>query len=166
VTPPFKPVVESDESTANFDPEFTSADISDFGAGQDMDLDDNDPSGDWVSKSVTGSMHMPNGPLGSERPGKNIDIKSRRQRRDVAGSPPLTKSMQENFRGFTYSGEGESLNAHSLARYGQEVGEEAVEDEDVQEPTTEDEAADSDSFAGRYSRRKGLTTYFDDEMHM
>src|SRR5882762_9326698 len=44
VTPPFKPVVESDESTANFDPEFTSADISDFGAGHDMDLDDNDPS--------------------------------------------------------------------------------------------------------------------------
>ena len=38
VTPPFIPVVESDESVANFDPEFTSADLSE--AGIDMFDDD------------------------------------------------------------------------------------------------------------------------------
>ena len=65
VTPPFIPVVESDESTANFDPEFTSADISDAGVGQ---FDDDDPSEDWLSQSLNSSlmMHTPNGPLGSD----------------------------------------------------------------------------------------------------
>lgn len=97
VTPPFKPVVESDESTNNFDPEFTSADIRDVGvagllgimsgdededAGEEGDgeedgeeedgewLDEDDPSEDWVSQSVGAlreAMHTPNGPLGSER---------------------------------------------------------------------------------------------------
>ena len=31
VTPPIIPVVESDESTANFDPEFTTADVREAG---------------------------------------------------------------------------------------------------------------------------------------
>ncbi|KAH9049143.1 Pkinase-domain-containing protein [Lactarius hengduanensis] len=44
VTPPFKPVVESDESTANFDPEFTSADISQIGLAGELNLDGDDPS--------------------------------------------------------------------------------------------------------------------------
>ncbi|KAG6880075.1 hypothetical protein C0992_006887 [Termitomyces sp. T32_za158] len=70
VTPPFKPVVESDESTNNFDPEFTSADIRNVGIA-DMVLDEDDPSGNWVSQSIgTGLVHTPNGPLGSEREGK------------------------------------------------------------------------------------------------
>ncbi|KAG5654477.1 hypothetical protein H0H81_001976 [Sphagnurus paluster] len=72
VTPPFKPVVESDESTNNFDPEFTSADIRDVGLA-DMVLDEEDPSENWVSQSIgnTGMVHTPNGPLGSERDAPN-----------------------------------------------------------------------------------------------
>ncbi|KAI0053026.1 Pkinase-domain-containing protein [Auriscalpium vulgare] len=169
VTPPFKPVVESDESTANFDPEFTSADVADA-AGFEIDLDDNDPSGDWTSQSVTnGSMY--HGPLGSDRPlsrspTQGISIKPKRRGRDPAGSPPLTNSVQENFRGFTYSGEAESLIARAVGRLGEHSSEEeAVDDEDDQEPTTEDEAEDDAHPAGRYSRRKGYLDDFDEDMH-
>ncbi|KAH9179804.1 Pkinase-domain-containing protein [Lactarius sanguifluus] len=44
VTPPFKPVVESDESSANFEPEFTSADISQIGLAGELNLDGDDSS--------------------------------------------------------------------------------------------------------------------------
>ncbi|KJA24514.1 hypothetical protein HYPSUDRAFT_122251, partial [Hypholoma sublateritium FD-334 SS-4] len=74
VTPPFKPVVESDESTNNFDPEFTSADLREVGGADMMDLDgaladDDDPSAAWVAQSLGAALpaHTPNGPLGSER---------------------------------------------------------------------------------------------------
>ena len=42
VTPPFKPNVESDESTANFDPEFTTADLNGAGLTGVIPLDDNE----------------------------------------------------------------------------------------------------------------------------
>ncbi|KAH9062799.1 Pkinase-domain-containing protein [Lactarius vividus] len=54
VTPPFKPVVESDESTANFDPEFTSADISQIGLADELNLDGDYPSV-WHRVSETGA---------------------------------------------------------------------------------------------------------------
>ncbi|PPQ74733.1 hypothetical protein CVT24_003861 [Panaeolus cyanescens] len=144
VTPPFKPVVESDESTNNFDPEFTSADIRDVGAGLGVEfpgdelMDEDDPSEDWVARSMgVVTAHQPNGPLGSERlvsPGmgsvkggvlspitngtshgtkpvatrpQGIEIKRPKARLEIAGTP-LTSSVQENFRGFTYHG-GESV---------------------------------------------------------
>ncbi|KAA1466307.1 kinase-like protein [Dentipellis sp. KUC8613] len=173
VPPPFKPVVESDESTANFDPEFTSADISEIGFNE-MHLDDDDPSGDWTSQSVNGTWYTPNGPLGSDRsppphqpqaPSQGISIK-KRQGRDPAGSPPLTNSVQENFRGFTFSGEGESLIAQAVGRLGsKDDTEEALEDEELQQPTTEDEAEDDATPAGRYSRRN-FVNGFDDDMNM
>ncbi|KAI0081670.1 kinase-like protein [Panus rudis PR-1116 ss-1] len=147
VTPPFKPVVESDESVANFDPEFTTADVRETGP-DDIDLDDEDPSEDWValSQSYLASSHTPNGPLGSDRPPlslppplsqpslqpqlqsqsqsqqqqsqqqqqqqtgttttqpRSIEVPQRRKKKDVVGTP-LTNSVQENFRGFTYHGE-------------------------------------------------------------
>lgn len=68
MTPPFIPVVESDESTAYFDPEFTSADVNADAAVGGV-FDDEDPSENWViSASFTSSsvLHMPNGPLGSD----------------------------------------------------------------------------------------------------
>src|SRR5688572_10897683 len=55
LTPPFKPVVESDESTANFDPEFTSADIRDL-TMSDSDLDEEDPSENWTSPSINNGL--------------------------------------------------------------------------------------------------------------
>ncbi|KDQ64630.1 hypothetical protein JAAARDRAFT_118764 [Jaapia argillacea MUCL 33604] len=165
VTPPFKPVVESDESTANFDPEFTSADLRDMGLGADMHLDDADPSEDWVSQSLTAasSLHTPLGPLGSDR-GVGIQINKGR-RKDLAGSP-LTSSVQENFRGFTY--EGESLAPELVGILGDRYDDDddAVDDDEIAEPTTEDEADDFDHAAGRYAKARRRNGDLDDDMDM
>ena len=162
-------MVESDESTANFDPEFTSADIRDVGL-EEMDLDEEDPSEDWVSQSIGSvAVHTYNGPLGSDRDRSNpvtpvngasggIQIRQKRPKRDLVGSP-LTSSVQENFRGFTYSG-GESLviPPEILKSREDNGGEEAVDDEEVQEVTTDDECEDTRMPAGRYAnaRRNGV----------
>jgi hypothetical protein len=202
VTPPFKPVVESDESTANFDSEFTSADIREIGLAG-MDLDEEDPSEDWVSQSITGSgfIHTPNGPLGSDNPreaklsprgplspvlysspmtyngngplgsaGRPLGIQIKSMKKKDPLESPLTNSVQEKFRGFTYSG-GESMIAPpgvmKKALLSDEV---AVDDEEVSEVTTEDEFDDTEKSAGRYAnaRRKGVTFSMldDDETHV
>jgi len=167
VTPPFKPVVESDESTSNFDPEFTSADISHVGLANELSLDENDPSEDWVSQSVSGApQHTPLGPLGSDRPQLSttpgIQIQQKRRGRDLASSPPLTSSVQANFRGFTYSGEPESFFTRVVNRLTEKEGREgAVADEEVTYPTTDDEARDGSTHAGRYSKRHGYLDDFD-----
>lgn len=78
----------------------------------------------------------------------------------MAGTP-LTNSVQENFKGFTYSG-GESVVvppgvlAQQAAQKQKE--DEAVDDEEEPEVTTEDEVEDTKMSAGRYAnlRRKGL----------
>lgn len=180
MTPPFKPVVESDESTANFDPEFTSADVREVGFDA-MDLDDEDPSEDWVSQSIGGPglAHTPNGPLGSDKTtpatplgalsplgpppasiskSQGIQISSKKKKKEAAGSP-LTKSIQEEFRGFTYSGGDESvITPGVMSQRGRGGDEQVVDDEEVQEPTTEDEYED-ELAVGRYAnarRRNGL----------
>jgi serine/threonine protein kinase len=184
VTPPFKPVVESDESTANFDPEFTSADVREVGFDA-MDLDEEDPSEDWVSRSIgnSGFLHTPNGPLGSDKNGltplttslnplsplsplgpaptsmsksQGIRIAAKKKKKGAAGSP-LTNSVQENFRGFTYSG-GESLVTPTgiVGKTGRGGSEEVVDDEEIAQPTTEDEY-EGENAVGRYAneRRRG-----------
>lgn len=185
----------------------------------EMDLDEEDPSEDWVSQSIgtTGFMpHTPNGPLGSENymgksgtpspvgplspalsmtampvpaPSTNghgrgsangrgpsgsgsaghsqgIQIKKpKKKTKDIAGSP-LTNSVQENFRGFTYSG-GESVIAPvGMIGKKKDEDEESMADEEAPEVTTEDEIEDPGKSMGRYanSRRKGLAfTGLDDE---
>ena len=167
-------MVESDESVANFDPEFTSADMRDIGL-HDIDLDEEDPSADWVaiSSSVTAPTHMPNGPLGSDRPGpaaaapaRGIEIaKAKKDKPDV---PPLTNSVQEKFRGFTYHGESVVVPPAGLLAQEAQAGPEAAVDEETYPDT--DEEVDSDSPAGRYarSRRRGGDEFegFDDEMNV
>lgn len=164
VTPPFKPAVESDESTANFDPEFTTADLREFGVEveENHSPDERDPSDHWtLTVSPVQTHHTPNGPLGSDRLGpsngtnglgQSIQIRKPKQQH-VVGSP-LTNSVQENFRGFTYSG-GESFVAP--AGFSREEDEEVVDEDEANEPTTEDEYED-ERFVGRYSdlRRRGI----------
>jgi len=169
VTPPFKPVVESDESTSNFDPEFTSADISHIGLVGELNLDDDDPSEDWVSQSVSGGpQHTPHGPLGSDRPPLSttpgIEIKPKRRGGDLASSPPLTSSVQENFRGFTYSGESESFITRVVNRLAEKDGRKG--DEEEKYPTTDDETLDMRAHAGRYSKRGGYLDDFDEDMNL
>ena len=169
MTPPFKPAVESDESVANFDPEFTTADVRDAGPADimDLDLDEEDPSEDWValSQSLTNStMHTPLGPLGSDKPAapKGIEIAKSKKKRDEA--PPLTNSVQENFRGFTYHGESIVAPPSGILAAKEPEPEEAVDEGTY--PSTDDDL-DSDSPAGRYARRKGdAFDGFDDDMNL
>jgi len=154
VTPPFIPVVESDESTAYFDPEFTSADVNADSAVGGV-IDEEDPSEDWVMSAsfTSGSvLHMPNGPLGSDvhvptlhavkgaqaaglhapvappvhhrvhspnQPQQNgneqpqrpqhapiqINTKKGAGRGRAAQGSPISSSVQEKFRGFSFTGE-------------------------------------------------------------
>ena len=63
ITPPFKPIVESDESTNNFDPEFTEAGAAvgldgfeELFGKKEEDLDEDDPSEKWVERSMVGGL--------------------------------------------------------------------------------------------------------------
>ena len=185
VTPPFKPVVESDESTNNFDPEFTGTDLSDYV------LDEDDPSEDWVMGSYSGSgFHTPNGPLGSDKGSRSnsssslgslyggfgglsmtggggasaggtesgVDIKGsanngKVKRPKKEKGSPLTNSVQENFRGFSYSGGESVMDDLEFGR-----GHHGKSDDEGPEPTSEEEYTDFSRSAGRYARgkRKGL----------
>lgn len=160
-TPPFKPVVESDESVDNFDPEFTTADVRD--AGPDELFDDADPSEDWVAFSQSQpTLHTPNGPLGSDRQpvlqpvanghgptAKGIDIVAKKKKKRDAAEEPLTNSMQENFRGFTYSGE--SVIPAGAAGILKEEAEEVVDDEGFVPGFDVD---DEEGLVGRYAHRR------------
>jgi hypothetical protein len=118
VTPPFKPSVESDESTANFDPEFTSADLRDVGVDywdEDEAMLVDSQSGQRLYNGPAGSQRMssigavaPEGaidvltPIGSYQPPATAPtaVKQVRKRRS---SSPISRSLQENFRGFSYT---------------------------------------------------------------
>jgi protein-serine/threonine kinase len=105
VTPPFKPVVESDESVANFDPLFTSSDLKDVPFDWTRG-DDQHAGGQGVGHSYNG----PGGGIPTDRngvpvqSGEGMNIKPNRPPVHPMGTP-LTSSVQENFRGFTYTGE-------------------------------------------------------------
>ena len=194
--------VESDESTACFDPEFTSTDLRDVGID---DFDEDDPSEEWLAQSFSGNyLHTPNGPLGSdnrdlqsssqnnsalnspsilgmtngngtnggsgsssksgstangsekpERPGLEINT-GRKKRAEPQGSP-ISNSVQENFRGFSFSGES-FIEGRMMMREGEEEGEEDALDE--RDPSTEDDFED-DRPAGRVSGRRNGDAFAD-----
>lgn len=155
VTPPFVPNVESDESTANFDPEFTSADLGE--AGIDTFIDEDDPSEEWVSRSIHDTvMHTPNGPLGSdmrEQQARAIQITRSRKHLAPQGSP-ISNSVQENFRGFSFMGE--SLMGNAAGRLTQRDNDEDALDDEGHDPSTEDEYEDDQRPAGRFGRGRGM----------
>jgi hypothetical protein len=105
VTPPFKPIVDSDESVANFDPEFTNSSLQEAGAPRD---DDEYSSSRVESGSVAKHSYVgPGGSLNSAGAKAGGVAINQQQRPPLAGGSgsPLTSSLQENFRGFTYTGE-------------------------------------------------------------
>jgi hypothetical protein len=114
ITPPFKPVVESDESVANFDPLFTSSDLRDipfeWGAG-DIGGSGGGGGGGGATSSSGHSYNGPGGGMSASGGSKttsgagSMAIKPTRPPLAPAGGSPLTSSIQENFRGFTYTGE-------------------------------------------------------------
>jgi hypothetical protein len=118
VTPPFKPSVESDESTANFDPEFTSADLREVGVGywdDDEVMMVDGSSGQRLYNGPAGSERMmsigasaPEGaidlltPIGSFQPPTTQPamVKATKKKRS---SSPISRSLQDEFRGFSYT---------------------------------------------------------------
>ena len=98
ITPPFKPIVDSDESVANFDPEFTNSTLADAG----VDEEEINPGSSSRHNYLGPGMSM------SESQGQNKAVnisKAKRPGMHGENDSPLTESVQENFRGFTYTGE-------------------------------------------------------------
>lgn len=100
VAVPFKPFVDSDESTSNFDPEFTEADVLKEAPVDSTGYFDDDLSGAWLDH-----------PSGQYTPGAG-----------GAGAGPvpihpskvrtgLDEASQDAFRGFSYSGD---VDLHDL----------------------------------------------------
>ena len=158
-------------------------------------MDEDDPSAQWVERSIRHvgvGHHMPNGPLGCDRPNtvngvgtphpytngtktKSIDIKPRGKRKDDddwtskyggkekggRAESPLTRSVQENFRGFTYHG-GESVvgTMHTAMREREalkkkeQAKNEKEEDEEASRSSEDTEKyVDPEISVGRYSQR-------------
>ncbi|GAA5940927.1 uncharacterized protein JCM15063_000922 [Sporobolomyces koalae] len=108
IPPPFKPYVDSDESVANFDPEFTEANLFDE-APHDVNFDESDPSPTWLDRASE---------LGKSQAEKASPMEIRNKTRSARPAvQPLTNSVQENFRGFTFSGEGESMIHHAAGSF-------------------------------------------------
>ncbi|WWC71066.1 uncharacterized protein I206_105019 [Kwoniella pini CBS 10737] len=140
ITPPFKPIVDSDESVANFDPEFTNSSLIEAGI---IPWEENESTQQPPGKhsylgpggSLSSASHMNNA-----APGMAIN-KTQRPPLPGASGSPLTSSVQENFRGFTYTGE--SLMPQSMLAEQQMDSdsdpENAVDDEDDEEDDDEDE---------------------------
>ena len=94
VPPPFKPYVDSDESVANFDPEFTEANLLEE-APHDVTFDETDPSPSWLDKASE---------LGRSQVEKASPMEIRDKTRSTRpAAQPLTNSVQENFREFSLS---------------------------------------------------------------
>jgi len=132
ITPPFKPIVDSDESVANFDPEFTNSTLADAG----VDEEEINPGSSSRHNYLGPGMSM------SESQGQNKAMnisKAKRPGMPGENDSPLTESVQENFRGFTYTGE--SVMPHSmLADYPMD----AEHDEDDEHAVDDDEDDDGD----------------------
>ena len=170
VAPPFKPDVESDESTANFDPEFTSADLREAGVDN---FDEDDPSDAWVTNGVGSTVRTYHGPAGSEKhvvpgvgaPEGAIDYVDTLQAaqgtapaptpahastaaataaapvaaRPVSSKPPkrpstpISRSVQDNFKGFSYNAE--SVDEFAGGFFAQRAREDAERERREQERT-------------------------------
>lgn len=90
----------------------------------------------------------------TQRPGMEIKGNPKAKKGTSHGSP-LTKSVQENFRGFTYSGESMVAAAAGVLGEDHELSDEEDEDEPGEAGT--DSEWEDESPAGRYSGRSKKT---------
>lgn len=97
LTPPFKPSVESDESVANFDPEFTETDLKQMAFIPGFDGDVN-----GAEKALKNGDLLGEGANGDGKKTGALDINGRPIEDDEEDE--LTRSIQDKFRGFSYSG--------------------------------------------------------------
>ncbi|WVR06620.1 hypothetical protein IAU60_003652 [Kwoniella sp. DSM 27419] len=152
ITPPFKPIVDSDESVANFDPEFTNSSLLDAGI---VPWDEEDPVQQPGKHSYLGPGGSLSNPSHMANAGMAINKTQRPPLATAAGSP-LTSSVQENFRGFTYTGE--SLMPTSMLAEQQmdsdSDNENAVDEDDEDEEDDDDEDEYGDDVDGLRTRRQ------------
>jgi len=173
VTPPFKPDVESDESTANFDPEFTSADLREAGV---ENFDEDDPSDAWVNNGAGSTVRTYHGPVGSEKhvvpgvgaPEGSIDYVDAVQAaqgpaaydaavRPVSSKPPkrpstpISRSVQDNFKGFSYNAE--SVDEFAGGFFAQRAREDAERERREQERATAVAVIDEDDDDSQQEQR-------------
>ena len=94
IPPVFKPLVESDESVANFDPEFTNTNLREVAKFAVFDDEDDE------------DANLPLNVPVREAPRKDKGVAIKSSSRD--SDEPLSSSVQEKFRGFSYSGTYES----------------------------------------------------------
>ncbi|ADV25661.1 AGC/AKT protein kinase [Cryptococcus gattii Ru294] len=156
ITPPFKPIVDSDESVANFDPEFTNSSLLDAGIVPWDDVNANIDPG-TASQAGKHSYLGPGAGLNGSVPGGGVAInKAQRPGLPGANGSPLTSSVQENFRGFTYTGE--SLMPQSmLADHSMDSdsdNENAVDDDEDDDEDEEEYEEDDDEEGGAGSSRR------------
>lgn len=105
LTPPFKPLVESDESVANFDPEFTETDLNEVASLTPA-------AADGLSGAAPAPDNLDGGLSGSAKNGAGVPIGKKGGSTDEDG---LSSSIQDKFRGFSYSGTYDGSVAGSMA---------------------------------------------------
>ncbi|ETS63843.1 hypothetical protein PaG_02164 [Moesziomyces aphidis] len=103
LTPPFKPLVESDESVANFDPEFTETDLKDVAVIPGFE-----------GSLTEAAKALQNGDLLSEKDANGKGMAINKAREAEEDDALLTRSVQDKFRGFSYSGTYEGSVAGSF----------------------------------------------------
>ena len=104
IPPVFKPLVESDESVANFDPVFTGTSLGQV-AGFALSDD--------AAAAPSNAAHSAK-PPGQASP-KSVAIKKPER---TGTDEPLSSSVQEKFRGFSYSGTYEGTGSSLESRFG------------------------------------------------
>ncbi|WFC99928.1 non-specific serine/threonine protein kinase [Malassezia yamatoensis] len=116
IAPMFKPLVESDESVANFDPEFTSTHLDLVANFVDDDDDDHDED---ETKVGSGGERVRSGES-SRYNSPETNLKSVNIKKSNGNSPeePLSRSVQEKFRGFSYTGSYDEMGSAWENRFG------------------------------------------------
>ena len=92
IPPVFKPLVDSNESVANFDPEFTNANISEVAR---FAFQNEEPLDEELDDAMKKKMHL----TSSAKNGVDIQKHERGKTDEL-----LSSSVQEKFRGFSYTG--------------------------------------------------------------
>ena len=143
VTPPFKPLVDSDESVANFDPEFTNSSLQDAGI-QLWDEDEMDAPASSTRHNYLGPGGSLTSPAGQHMGNQNaVPIQRPGAKPTGEAGSPLTSSLQENFRGFTYTGESLMPVSH--------LGDQSMDEpDDVENAVDDDEDDDEDDLDEDY----------------
>ncbi|PWN45581.1 kinase-like protein [Ceraceosorus guamensis] len=115
LTPPFKPLVESDESVANFDPEFTETDLNEVAVIPGFEGDAGEGREALESGAILSTSAQARKDAGKQANGVAIKKAGNGTAADGEEDDALSRSVQDKFRGFSYSGTYDGSVAGSMA---------------------------------------------------